>query len=104
MDTQKTEFATLQEALSDRKCKEFIDIRLTAIRKARWNKGPLKADAFQVISQRGDMRYEYLVDQFEKIDSKQSTLPARERNLIHAIVEEALIKTLEYYQERLAKI
>ena len=100
-------FKTLNDVLSDPHFKEILNDsieeemhrRNNRITEARTMGYDLKSNTFIKLDSEGKMTVEYLVSEFLKVQAKQSVLCAHERRFIWLIVDEAIMKTVKYYEE-----
>lgn len=58
----------------------------------------LRRNTFISLDERGLMTVEWLTAQFELIQSKTSDLTAHERALVWSLVDDAIVRTVEYYK------
>jgi hypothetical protein len=60
----------------------------------------LRRNTFIRLDEQGLMTVEWLTAEFESIGNKSSKLSANERQFVWSIVDGAIIKTIEYYNNR----
>lgn len=100
-------FNTIGEVLSDSHFKDILNDsieeemhrRNERLRESMSKGYDLKNNTFIKLDSEEKMNVEYLVSEFLMINAKKSILCSHERHFIWMMVDEAIMKTVKYYEQ-----
>lgn len=99
-------FTYISEILQDKRFKSILNDSIEEETHRRNNRLvvyeshglKLRRNVFIHLDEHGLMNIGFLVGEFNLIEEGKSNLSANERHFIHLIVDEAIMKTIEYYK------
>jgi len=100
-------FKLTSDVLKDKHFKEFLNDsieeemhrRNNSLLVAKEQGYDLRSNTFIKLDAEGKMTVEWLSREFELIEAKKSVLCAHERRFIWLMVDEAIMKTVSYYEK-----
>ena len=101
------QFDSIEAVLKDPKCASFIQQSIYSVLKERQkirdngNRNiRFKRTPFDSLSDKGMLNPRHLIYEAKLISFKRSDLPAQERLLVAKLVDDALVKTIVFYEQK----